>query len=275
MEFRPGLPEGNVNISHKTPVKEFLLLFSGIVLILLLVYLLIGLFVDTAVNYISPELEAKIFRPLSSANVEPGHRSQQQQALQSLVSELQQCTSLPYPLHINLVKSDEPNAFAVPGGRIIVFSSLIDSVQSENGLSFVLAHELSHFENRDHLRGMGRSIVFTAVMATLSGAGSDLTKMVTPVSSFSQAQYSQHREAMADRQALAILQCHYGHVGGATEFFQSVATTLKNSGTKSSVSHYFSSHPEAASRISELKRLAVEQQMVVEPVIPLNPIFRQ
>ena len=124
---------------------------------------ILGLFIDVAVNYISPELEAKVFKTMSYGSGEHQiENSDKQQAMQILVNKLQQCTDLPYPLQVNLVESETPNAFAFPGGKIVVFSSLLDSVQSENGLAFVLAHELSHFQNRDHLRGMGRSIVFTA-----------------------------------------------------------------------------------------------------------------
>jgi len=34
--------------------------------------------------------------------------------------------------------------------------------------------------------------------------------------------YSQERESLADQQALQILDLYYGHVGGATEFFEAM-----------------------------------------------------
>lgn len=275
MDFKPGLPEGNVNVSHNSPAKEFLLLFCGITVILLTAYLILGLFVDIAVSHISPELEDKIFKTLSfSENITPAH-SEKLQRLQALVNDLQQCTTLPYQLQVDLVDAETPNAFAFPGGKIVVFSPLLDTVQSENGLAFVLAHELSHFKNRDHLRGMGRSIVFTALVSAVTGPGSDLTRMVTPVTHFSQAQYSQQRETLADEQALAILACHYGHVGGATEFFQAMAGRIKRKGTYDSVSHYFSSHPEAENRVANLVLLAERNHMIQGPVIPLEKSLLQ
>lgn len=274
MEFRPGLPEGNVNVSHNTPVKEFLLLFAGITVILLAAYLILGLFIDLAVNYISPELEDKVFRAMSFSDIKENVQSDKEQELQKLVNNLQQCTTLPYPLQVDLVSSEQPNAFAFPGGKIVVFSSLLDSVQSENGLAFVLAHELAHFQNRDHLRGMGRSIVFSALISAVTGSGSDLTRMVTPVTQFSQAQYSQHRETMADEQALKILACHYGHIGGAEEFFQTMAGRIEKGGTHDIVSHYFSSHPEAESRIANLNFLVEKHHMIQGKVKPLSTVFQ-
>ncbi len=273
MEFKPGLPKGNINVSHNSPVKEFLLLFIGIIALLLAVYLILGLFVDVAVNYISPELEKKIFSPMSYDSKDQRNSSDKQMALQQLVNNLQQCTTLPYPLQVNLIESETPNAFAFPGGKIVVFSSLVDSVQSENGLAFVLAHELSHFQNRDHLRGMGRSIVFTALISAVTGAGSDLTRLVSPVANFSQAQYSQHRESLADEQALTILNCYYGHIGGATEFFEAMAEKLDEKHNHSTIRHYFSSHPEAENRIADLRKLAEQHQMKKLSVTPLNRPF--
>jgi Zn-dependent protease with chaperone function len=65
------------------------------------------------------------------------------------------------------VQSDAVNAMAVPGGKMVVFSGLLDSLSSTNGLMFVLAHEVGHFKNRDHLRLMGRGIVLS-ILAMLA-----------------------------------------------------------------------------------------------------------
>ena len=156
---------------------------------------------------------------------------------------------------------------AVPGGRIIVLSGLLDKVSSENGLSFILAHELAHFQNRDHLRGMGRSIVFTAAAAMLTGAGSDFTQLFTPTLNISFSQYSQTRESLADKTALETLNCRYGHVGGATEFFESIKPV--DGINYNALKHYFSSHPEAVERINALCQEAKALNFSVKEVIPL------
>ncbi len=185
MEYKPTLLKDNVNVSHEKPIREFVLLFSGITFFLLIAFWSLGLFVDVAVDYISPDLEAVIFSPLEVSMSEHTTSSDRQQAkLQQLVDELRKCSNIAYPLKVNLIKSEDANALALPGGRIVVLSSLLDKVESENGLSFILAHEIAHFKNRDHLRGLGRGIVFTALMAALTGAGSDLTMVFAPVSGF-------------------------------------------------------------------------------------------
>jgi Zn-dependent protease with chaperone function len=272
MEYKPSLPEHNDNISHDQPVREFILLFSGITTFLVISFWTLGLFVDLAVDYISPEMEAIIFSSVGTPEAElvDGNNPRQVE-LQRMVDALRECIHITYPVIVNLIDSTDANALAFPGGRIFVFNGLLDKVLSENGLSFVLAHELAHFINRDHLRGMGRGIVFTAVAALITGAGSDFTQLLAPTVGFSQVQYSQERETLADQQALQVLSCYYGHVGGATEFFEAMKQDDKK--RNKAFGHYFSSHPEAVQRINNLHRLATKLNLVVEEVLELPVVL--
>ena len=274
MQYKPSLPEHNDNVSHDQPVREFVLLFFGITIFLLVAFWVLGLFVDRAVDYISPEMEAMIFSSVDDSALELVDGGDPRQAeLQHMVDALRECSDIAYPLKVYLIDSDNPNALAFPGGRIFVFSGLLDKVSSENGLSFVLAHELAHFKNRDHLRGIGRGIVFTAVAALLTSAGSDLTQLFAPAADFRQAQYSQERESLADQEALQTLGCYYGHVGGATEFFEAMKP---DEGKRGNVfGHYFASHPEALQRIDNLHRFARELNLAVEEVLALPEVLNR
>ena len=274
MKYKPALPKHNDNVSHDQPVREFVLLFLGITCLLLITFWSLGLFVDRAVDYITPEMEAVIFSSVGGSASEYVDNSDPRQAkLQRMVDVLRDCIDIGYPLEVHLVDSDVANALAFPGGRIFVLNGLLTKVSSENGLSFVLAHELAHFKNRDHLRGMGRKIVFTAVSALLSGAGSDLTQLFTPTADFSQAQYSQQRESLADQQALQILSCHYGHVGGAVEFFEAMAPDGKSENNV--FGHYFASHPEAVQRINNIHLMADKLNFTAEGVLPLPAVLTE
>ena len=270
MIYKPRLPDeqSNVNVSHDHPLKEFVILIFGVVAIVLIAYWLLGLFIDTAVDSISPETEAALFAKLNNI----GHpikgddtsSDTRQQHLQTLIDDLSKCLELPYSIVLTVEDSEQVNAYALPGGRVVVLSGLLDKVQSENGLAFVLAHELGHFKNRDHLRSMGRQIVLLAIATLLTGSNSDLSQMLTPATSLSEAQYSQHRESEADRVALETLQCHYGHVGGSTEFFEILLNTEAQTDLK--FVHYFSTHPELNQRIQAIqgltKKLDFQQEAV-------------
>ncbi|WP_339132970.1 MAG: M48 family metallopeptidase [Candidatus Electrothrix sp. GW3-4] len=269
-EYRPGLPEQNDNISHNHPLKEFAVLLAGVMVFLLLAVWSLGLLVDWAAGVISPEMEAVIFSSMQFSGATVFDKKQddpRRVELQRLVDALGRCNEVGYPLQVRMAQSNDANAFAFPGGRIIVLEGLLDKVCSENGLAFVLAHEMAHFKHRDHLRAMGRGLVFTSLSALLTGAGSDLTKLIAPALGMGQARYSQEREALADRQALETLNCFYGHVGGATEFFVAMQEEVGEQGR--GIGRYFASHPEAVQRINALRSLTRASGFAVQAPAPL------
>ncbi|MCG8550327.1 MAG: M48 family metallopeptidase [Desulfobacterales bacterium] len=270
MDYKPLQPQNNDNISHDSPVKEALVLLSGVIAFFLIAYFILGFLVDWAVTRISPEMEAAIFSriqvPLNLGQPEP---QPGQALLQHLTDELRQCCDVDYPVKIIVIPSDKANALAIAGGTIVVFSGIFDMIRSENGIAFVLAHELGHFKHRDHLRGMGRGIVLTALSALLTGSGSNITQLTAPGIHLTQAGYSRQREAMADARALETLVCHYGHAGGADEFFQA----LGSAHDPGRLMAYFASHPECKARIAALKKIIQERHFQIRALKPLPAAF--
>ena len=238
-------------------MREFLLLMGGVLVFVLIGYWALGLFVDVAVDYLSPEQEAQLFATVD-IDWDFGEKSlpEQQEKLQSLVDSFQPCLSLPYPITVNLVEADVVNAMAVPGGKMVVFSGLLDAVRSTNGLMFILAHELGYFKNRDHLRLMGRGIILSIIALLTMGGDSGFSDILASTINLRTAKYSQTRESQADQTALQALHCHFGHVGGATELFESLQAQEENFDFE--LLHYFDTHPELQQRIDDLHRLAQE-----------------
>ena len=262
MKYQPSLPEHNDNISHQHPVREFALLMLGVIGFILASFWILGFFVDLAVDSISPKDEAELFAEID-IDWEFGERSspEKQIVVQQLIDELRPCHNIPFATPVTVIESKDMNALALPGGRIVVFSGLLDSIQSNNGLAFVLAHELGHFKNRDHLRSIGRGIVLAALSTLLTGANSSISQMLTSTLTLGQAKYSQGRESKADETALDILNCHYGHVGGATELFEALQEL---EGTWNfDMLHYFDTHPELQNRINAIHDLNKERDYQV------------
>jgi predicted Zn-dependent protease len=63
--------------------------------------------------------------------------------------------------------------------------------------------------------------------------------------------YSRKQETQADEFGADILNCHYGHVAGVTDFFQKLLK--ENPGEKGFAGHYLSTHPETNRRIQHLE----------------------
>ena len=262
MKYQPSLPEHNDNVSHQHPVREFFTLMAGVLVFVLIGYWALGWFVDMAVDYLSPEQEAQLFANMD-IDWDFGEEAmpKEQAKLQGLVDSLAPCLSLPYPITVSLVKSDVVNAMAVPGGKMVVFSGLLDAVSSTNGLMFILAHELGHFKNRDHLRLMGRGIVLSILALLAFGGDSGFSDVLASTINLRTAKYSQSRESQADQTALRVLNCHFRHVGGATELFESLQAQESESNFQ--LLHYFSTHPELQQRIDDLHRLSREQGFII------------
>lgn len=267
MRYQPSLPEHNDNVSHQSPVREFLSLMAVAVVAVLAVVWLAGMAVDWAVAQIDPATEEQLLATVSESIDlnEESHASEKRQ-LEQLLQPLLACVEQPYRIQVVVREDSVPNAFAVPGGQMWVTTGLLQSGLSENALSFILGHELGHFVHRDHLRGLGRSLVLWVLSRSFLGGESSISQLLSPSLLLGEAQHSQAQERAADDTGLAALQCRYGHVGGATELF--AALQLNHSKTLPGT-HYFESHPQLQSRMDGLVSLAERQGMVFGEVVSL------
>jgi len=148
MKYQPGLPEHNDNISHEHPLKDFVLILFKLSLAVLALVWALGFVVDAVVDEMSPETEARLTRLMAPTlpgleDSDPALHSREAW-VQSLVDGMRQCAGMREPVTVRLVQAKEANAVVLPGGNVIVYSGLFEHVRSENGMSFVLAHELSH-----------------------------------------------------------------------------------------------------------------------------------
>ena len=266
MKYTPRRLKTNVNISPTSPLKELIVLVGGLLVIGIGVYVLLGFAVDLIVPRISNELEEKIAYPFVRTFKSAPQTNEQQRYVQSLVDDLQaRCVHLPYVFKVHIIDSDMVNAAAFPGGHILVFNGLLKQVSSENELVFILGHELGHFAHRDHLRGLGRRLVLLTMSAVILGSDSSVGELLSKGLNLTEMGFSREQESQADTFGLETLQCAYGHVAGATDFFSKMSKDHDPSGW----GHYFASHPENQQRIAHIKKLAKAHGYAEKPLTPL------
>ena len=269
MNYKTALPGQNHNVSHNHPLKEFLVLLVGVAGVVLLVFWGLGFAVDFTVDHLSPAREHALFATFGSQfPVDPDIPAEEVAVLQGLTDSLASCMEIRYPVEVRVFDSEIVNAFAFPGGIIVVFSGLLEKVKSENGLAFVLAHELGHYKKRDHLRGMGRGLVLATISTILTGANSSISQMLVPTNEFGMAQYSQDSESAADSIALDTVHCYYGHVGGVTEFFETMQQG--SHGADFGIGKYFDSHPQLVKRMGDLEDLVEKRSYSFGPTQNLS-----
>jgi predicted Zn-dependent protease len=161
-------------------------------------------------------------------------------------------------LEFYIAKSEDLNAFAIPGGKIIVNSrTILDAARPEE-LYGVLAHEISHVT----LRHTARQIitvfgVYTAVDLVLGNIFGTVAAVTQGASYLLQQGFSRDQEREADQQGLAYLLAANIDPKGAVEFFQRIerdaARIYGLSELEKSLS-FLSTHPETNERIAELTR---------------------
>jgi predicted Zn-dependent protease len=164
-----------------------------------------------------------------------------------------------------VTNNEEINALALPGGHIVVFSGLLKEIRSENELAMILAHELGHYARRDHLRGMGRGLGMTMLLATLFGQDSRAAGFSAGFFSGLEMRYSQQQESAADSFGLQLLTARYGHAGGATDFFERLADKAG-----SRFDYLLASHPHPHARIASLQRMIADAGYRLAETLPLQ-----
>jgi len=272
MKYTARQPETNVNVTLTSPLKEFFILTGVLLGLAIFIYLILGLAVDLIVPHISPDLEEKMASHFVGSFDTRDNDSEKAAYVQSLIEAMQsRCTKLPYQFTIHVRKGSVANALAMPGGHVIIFTELLDTVMSENELAFVLAHEMGHYANRDHLRGVGRRFVFMTMSVFLFGPDSSVSKMLAHSLNLTELNFSREQEYRADEFAVITLNCAYGHANGATDFFEKIPKERD----PGKFGHYFASHPENRRRISRINNIIQTKEFKLAERKPLPDIIRK
>jgi Zn-dependent protease with chaperone function len=99
-----------------------------------------------------------------------------------------------------------PNAFALPGGQIVLFDELAELYEDDDEILAVLCHELGHLSKRHGIRQIIQSSVVAAVTAAMFGDFSYTASMLSAaILDFS---YSREMESEADAYAADLLRQH-------------------------------------------------------------------
>jgi Zn-dependent protease with chaperone function len=249
MKYSPRKLKKNVNISHTSPVKDFILLLSGISCVIIIVYFALGLMVNVVVIRLPVKVEESlglVFRQF----YENAKNDEASRKLQGLLDKL--AAGFPEKdreFRVHLVENTMVNAVALPGGNIVVFTGLMKEVASEEEISFVLAHELGHFANHDHLKGLGRGLLLWTLSAVFLGNDNSVTDLAGQSLMGVQMKFSQAQETKADLFALELMCKQFGHVAGAVAFMRKIALTEK----EGLLAYYFSTHPHPQKRIKVIQ----------------------
>lgn len=159
-----------------------------------------GASVDRQIRYILPTTDDGPFA-CGDADDEAAGRA----ALEALAKRLSEAAALPVPIDVVAVRSDIPNAFALPGGYVYLFDGLIRQAETPDEIAGVLAHEIGHVAHRDGarrtLQAGGASFLFGFVLGDFTGGGA----AVFVAQLLSEASYSRSAETAADDYSVRLM----------------------------------------------------------------------
>lgn len=227
--------------------------------LILAIYLIVGFVVDAVVPGISPETEAKLFGGFMPKMGVTAATSPEMQAdfdrIEAILLRLSAHPDVPkLKYQVFIMPDTDPNAFAVPGGGIGVTQGLLDKLEDDVSLAFVLGHELGHFHQRDHLRGMGRGIGMSVCFAIIFGNSSGGDVLAGNTMTLMNRRYNRGQEDGADRFGVMLVNYAYGHTRGVERLFEILAAE----DTLPRWAYMMSTHPDSGKRVEALRAYAAE-----------------
>ncbi|MBL7922779.1 MAG: M48 family metallopeptidase [Bacteroidia bacterium] len=172
---------------------------------------------------------------------------------------------------ITVINEEQVNAFALPDGRIMVYSGILKKMHAPGELAGLLAHEVAHVEHRHSMRLLCRNLsgylLLTLVLNDVNGL---LTLFADNAQRLQQLRYSRNFEREADLSGLALLRKQQIGPEGMLSLFRILQ---KEEGLQ--VPGWMSTHPVSAERIQYLQEKIREKPYPVKQHPDLEDSFKR
>ncbi|MEI2694209.1 MAG: M48 family metallopeptidase [Saprospiraceae bacterium] len=204
------------------------------------------------------ELGDKIFAQFMSANKENQLKSMQLDSFFKLMN-----VATEYPIRMHFSEDTIVNAFAIPGGHIVVYKGLINKLNNYESLAGLLGHEFTHVDKKHSLKTILRSassyLILAAVFGDLTGLAGIILENANSIQNLS---YSRKFEQEADQYAVSILLDRKIGLTGMLDLFK-VFLSIGNKGL--SVPAFLRTHPVTEDRIKYIEsRMATSESETIE-----------
>ncbi|MBC5992544.1 M48 family metallopeptidase [Pontibacter cellulosilyticus] len=177
---------------------------------------------------------------------------EQYMAANNLSSELQG-----YKWEYNLIEDDQVNAFAMAGGKTVVYEGILPVAQNETGLAVVMGHEIAHAIAKHGSERMSQALAqqfggqtLSALAGAQPGTASNLVMAVYGVGSqLGLLKYGRTQESEADRLGLIFMAMAGYDPQQAIPFWQRMEAKGGQAPPE-----FLSTHPSAGTRQADLKK---------------------
>lgn len=159
--------------------------------------------------------------------------------------------TLSYPIQVTVIRDSTVNAYAVPGGHIVVYTGLLDRLEDAGQLAALLSHEAVHVEARHSLRAMFRQFSRKSFLLFIIGSDSRISSfLIGQADALKGLQYSRALETKADEGGIQLLRSvqipPYGMV--------SLMELLRKESAGKEPPAFTNTHPIFSNRIAHIKK---------------------
>jgi predicted Zn-dependent protease len=154
---------------------------------------------------------------------------------------------------VNVQDSEDVNAYCMPGGKIMVYTGLIEQLQATDAeLAAVIGHEIAHALREHSRERLSRAYAEQLVLAGIgvaTGAGESTLALASQISAITfQLPHSREQEAEADRMGLELMARAGYDPNAAVSLWQKMGK-IGGGGPP----EFLSTHPSSESRIRDLQ----------------------
>lgn len=230
--------------------KKTYLLLAGLVGVLIAAYFLfVYVFPSIAIRFVSEEREIAMGNELFQqwvATQEINHEASN--AIQDFANQLK--LSRDYPIKVTVVNAAEVNAFAMPGGHIVVNAGLLEKLVKPESLVALLGHEATHINKRHSLHNILESMSTGFLLSFLTRSGGGITQFVIGnANTLRELHYSRQLEAEADREGMMIMERNKVDPKGMIQLMQILQDVDRENGMPQI--SFLSTHPMTDDRLRD------------------------
>lgn len=190
-------------------------------------------------------------------------------AVESIVERLAAAAPAhPYRFRVAIVRREEVNALAAPGGYVVLFTGLLEKTKTPEELAGVLAHELQHVLQRHSTKSLLRRASAGFLIAIATGDGGTLAQLLQTAEHLGALAYGRSDEEEADREGMQLLEAARIDPEGMVSFFHVLESEGKE--LPAAIS-YLSSHPRTERRIATLRAMADASDAEMRPIETARP----
>lgn len=229
--------------------KKIYLLLAGLFGVLIAAYFLfVYVFPSIAIKFVSEDREITMGNELFHqwvANQEINQTATN--AMQDFANQLK--LSQNYPIKVTVVNAAEVNAFAMPGGHIVVNSGLLEKLYKPESLVALLGHEASHINKRHSLHSILESMSTGFLLSFFTRASGLSQFIIGNANTLRELHYSRQLEAEADREGMMIMDRNKIDPRGMLALMQTLKEVDQNNGMPQI--SFLSTHPLTDDRIRD------------------------